>query len=46
MLLGAVLVFFCFPKKQQEEELLAGYAAEDAVPSGPAGAEARPRAVA
>ena len=40
VLLGAVLVFFCFPKKEQEE-LLAGYAAEDAVPSGPAGAEAR-----
>ena len=47
VLLGAVLVFFCFPKKEQEEELLAGYAAEDAAPSGPAGADAaRPRAVA
>jgi MFS transporter, DHA2 family, multidrug resistance protein len=30
VLLGAVLVFFCFPKKPQEDELLAGYLAEDA----------------
>src|SRR5262245_31350915 len=29
ILLGAVLVFFCFPKKQEEEEMLARYHAED-----------------
>jgi MFS transporter, DHA2 family, multidrug resistance protein len=29
VLLGAVLVFFLFPKQQQEEELLARYQAED-----------------
>ncbi len=32
VLVGAVLVFFCFPKKQEEEELLARYHAEDASP--------------
>jgi DHA2 family multidrug resistance protein-like MFS transporter len=31
VLLGAVLVYFCFPKKQEEEELLARYLAEDAL---------------
>jgi len=30
ILLGAVIVFFCFPKKHEEEELLARYGAEDA----------------
>jgi MFS transporter, DHA2 family, multidrug resistance protein len=30
ILVGAVLVFSCFPKKQEEEELLARYLAEDA----------------
>jgi MFS transporter, DHA2 family, multidrug resistance protein len=29
VLLGAVLVFFCFPKKQEEDELLARFHAED-----------------
>jgi EmrB/QacA subfamily drug resistance transporter len=29
ILVGAVLVFFCFPKKQEEERLLAAYHAED-----------------
>jgi MFS family permease len=29
VLLGAALVFFCFPKLARETELLAGYAAED-----------------
>jgi MFS transporter, DHA2 family, multidrug resistance protein len=29
VLLGAVLVWFCFPKKEQEEELLARYHEED-----------------
>jgi hypothetical protein len=32
VLLGAVLVFFRFPKRQEEEELLARYHAEDAEP--------------
>ena len=30
IVLGAALVFFCFPRKEQEEELLAKYHAEDA----------------
>ena len=30
ILLGATLVFFLFPRKQQEDELLAGYQREDA----------------
>jgi DHA2 family multidrug resistance protein-like MFS transporter len=30
IVLGAALVFFCFPRKEQEEELLAAYHAEDA----------------
>jgi MFS transporter, DHA2 family, multidrug resistance protein len=30
IVLGAVLVFFSFPKKQEEQELLAGYRVEDA----------------
>ena len=29
ILLGAALVFFLFPKKEKEEELLRGYAAQD-----------------
>ena len=29
VLLGAVLVFFAFPKKDEEQELLARYQAED-----------------
>jgi len=33
VLLGAVLVFFLFPKKAAEEELLARYKAEDAAPA-------------
>src|SRR5262245_23534079 len=35
VLLGAVLVFFRFPKRQEEEELLARYHAEDAEPVEP-----------
>jgi hypothetical protein len=39
VLLGATLVYFVFPKKQHEEELLARYHAEDAArakePSAP-----------
>jgi hypothetical protein len=43
ILLGAVLVFLCFPKKDEEEALLASYRAEDSgVPvSGPAPGSAR-----
>jgi hypothetical protein len=33
VLLGAALVFFCFPSKRDEEELLAQYHAEDTAPS-------------
>ena len=33
VLLGAVLVFFLFPRKDEEQELLARYQAEDAVPA-------------
>jgi EmrB/QacA subfamily drug resistance transporter len=33
VLLGAALVFFVFPKQQEEEEMLARFAAEDAVPA-------------
>jgi MFS transporter, DHA2 family, multidrug resistance protein len=47
ILVGAVLVFFLFPRKEQEHELLAAYHAEDAkapapaaVPPGPAVPEA------
>ena len=32
VLLGAALVWFLFPRKQREQELLAAYAAEDAAP--------------
>ena len=35
VLLGAVLVFFVFPKQQEEEELLERYRAEDAGPPRP-----------
>jgi DHA2 family multidrug resistance protein-like MFS transporter len=41
VLAGAALVFFLFPKKQEEQELLAQYAAEDAPRE-----EERPRAIA
>ncbi|MFI5010042.1 MAG: MFS transporter [Solirubrobacterales bacterium] len=38
ILLGAVLVFFCFPKKEEEARLLAQYREMDAVPAlGPGG---------
>jgi EmrB/QacA subfamily drug resistance transporter len=33
VLVGAALVFFMFPRRDRERELLAGYAAEDAVPT-------------
>jgi len=33
VLLGAVIVWFCFPKKEREEQLLAEYHAEDVVPA-------------
>jgi len=36
VLLGAVLVFFLFPKKQEEDELLARYQAEDTGEPAPA----------
>jgi MFS transporter, DHA2 family, multidrug resistance protein len=43
VLLGAVLVFFVFPKRQEEEELLARYRVEDAGPPSPRpSAEAAP----
>jgi MFS transporter, DHA2 family, multidrug resistance protein len=35
VLLGAVLVWFFFPRAEAERELLATYAAEDAVPAAP-----------
>ncbi|MFM7063735.1 MAG: MFS transporter [Actinomycetes bacterium] len=34
VVVGAVVVFFCFPDREQERAVLAQYAAEDAVPSG------------
>jgi len=37
VLLGAALVFFCFPRKEEEEKLLAQYAAEDAAPHAVSG---------
>ena len=44
ILLGATLVFFLFPRKDEEERLLARYHAEDAVtpPAEPARSTARP----
>jgi MFS transporter, DHA2 family, multidrug resistance protein len=40
VLLGAALVYFCFPKRQEEQELLARYHAEDvAQPARPAAPE-------
>jgi MFS transporter, DHA2 family, multidrug resistance protein len=43
VVLGAVLVFFLFPKKQEEEELLARYGAEDTgEPARPTSAEPAP----
>jgi MFS family permease len=35
ILLGAALVFFCFPKKDEEQRLLASYQAEDATATEP-----------
>jgi MFS family permease len=35
VLLGGVLVFFCFPRREREEALLAEYQAEDAAPALP-----------
>jgi EmrB/QacA subfamily drug resistance transporter len=47
VVLGAVLVFFRFPKRQEEEELLARYHAEDAEPVAPgAGTETPPAGLA
>jgi EmrB/QacA subfamily drug resistance transporter len=45
VLAGAVLVYLCFPKRQEEEELLARYLAEDAVEKtlrSPARGDAQP----
>ena len=36
IILGAVLVFFAFPRQDRENELLAQFHAEDAVPAAPA----------
>jgi hypothetical protein len=36
VVLGATIVFFCFPRKVREDELLASYHAQDAVPQPPA----------
>jgi MFS transporter, DHA2 family, multidrug resistance protein len=44
ILIGAALVGFLFPKKEREEELLAQYQAEDAMPS-PVRAEGEPAGV-
>jgi EmrB/QacA subfamily drug resistance transporter len=41
VLLGGVLVFFCFPKKERERELLAQYHSED-VPESPPDAASAP----
>jgi MFS family permease len=41
--LGGVLVFFCFPAKEREQEMLAQFAAEDAVPAAPAAPGAPPQ---
>ena len=35
ILLGAILVFVCFPRKEAEQQLLRDYAAQDAIPSPP-----------
>jgi len=43
VLLGAALVFFRFPKRDEERALLAGYQAEDAAPEAGAEAEAGAR---
>jgi DHA2 family multidrug resistance protein-like MFS transporter len=37
ILLGAVLVFFAFPRREREQELLAAYDAEDRAAAGPSG---------
>jgi EmrB/QacA subfamily drug resistance transporter len=34
IVIGAVLVFFLFPRREHEQELLAAYAAQDAAPAG------------
>lgn len=44
VLAGAALVFFCFPKRDREQELLAGYAAEDAGAGVAASARSLPTA--
>jgi DHA2 family multidrug resistance protein-like MFS transporter len=36
VLLGAVIVFFCFPRRDRERALLAGYEAEDRAPAAAA----------
>jgi hypothetical protein len=33
VLIGAVIVFFCFPKAEREKELLASYHAADLEPT-------------
>ena len=38
ILLGAVLVYFCFPRKEAEQQLLRDYAAQDATPGEPSDA--------
>ena len=35
ILLGATLIFFMFPKRDREQELLAEYHAEDSAPATP-----------
>ncbi len=42
IVLGGALVFFLFPRKQGEEELLAAYHAEDTAPEASPGAEPSP----
>jgi MFS family permease len=44
VVLGAVLVFFMFPKRDEEQQLLAQYQVEDAVAPAPAVPEAGPEA--
>jgi hypothetical protein len=35
VVIGIVVVFFCFPKKDEEEELLDGYQERDSQPGAP-----------
>jgi hypothetical protein len=44
VVLGAVIVFFCFPRRDRERALLAGYEAEDRAPAA-AAAPPQPAAV-